>query len=116
MRSRRLLGLLCLYAFVMLACATSPTGRRQLIIQSAPEMAAMGVQAFEQMKTELPRSQNAAQSALVQCVADSITNVLTPADMGSVVVQGWETVLFEDATKSPQLACGGPFRVIEHPL
>ena len=95
---RRLAGLLIVFLLLGAGCATSPLGRSQLILVSPQEMSVMGLQAFEQMKTERPRSSNTAQRRYVQCVADAITNVLTPADMGIVVVQNWETVLFDDAT------------------
>lgn len=105
------MGLGVLVALLWLGCATSPTGRRQVIIQSAPEMAAMGVAAFEEMKSQLPRSNNTAQRALVQCVADAITGVLTRQDMGVVVVDAWEVELFEDPSANAFALPGGKMGV-----
>ena len=104
----RMLFWSCLVAtLVLTACATSPLGRRQLLMQSPTEMAAMGIAAFDEMKTQTPRSTNAAQRRLVQCVADAITGVLTPEDMGVVVVQGWETELFADDSANAFALPGG---------
>ena len=108
---RGALFVLCLVTALLLGCATSPTGRRTIILNSGPEMAAMGVAAFTQMRAELPRSNNAGQRALVQCVADSITSVLTPQDLGAVVVQGWEVELFEDASANAFALPGGKMGV-----
>lgn len=55
------------------ACATSPTGQRQLRLFPDSEMAKMGATAFEQTKKETPRSNNAAQVAYVRCVATAVT-------------------------------------------
>lgn len=104
---RRLAGLLVVLLLLGAGCATSPLGRRQLLMQSAPEMAAMGIAAFDEMKSTMPRSNNAAQRRLVQCVADAITGVLTPDDMGVVVVQGWETELFADDSANAFALPGG---------
>lgn len=105
------LFVLCLVTALLLGCATSPTGRRTLILHSGPEMAAMGVAAFTQMRGELPRSTNASQRALVQCVADAITGVLTPQDLGVVVVESWEVELFEDDSANAFALPGGKMGV-----
>ena len=107
MRSRKLFWSCLVTMLVVTACATSPLGRRQLLIQSPTEMAAMGIAAFDEMKTTMPRSTNTAQRRLVQCVADSITGVLTADDMGVVVVQGWETELFADDSANAFALPGG---------
>lgn len=90
-----------------LACATSPTGRMQIITESEATMAQMGIAAFEEIKAERTRSDNAAQRRLVQCVADSITNVLRPEDMNGVLVQSWQTELFEDESANAFALPGG---------
>ena len=105
------LFVLCLVTALLLGCATSPTGRRTLILHSGPEMAAMGVAAFTQMRGELPRSTNASQRALVQCVADAITGVLTPQDLGVVVVESWEVELFEGDSANAFALPGGKMGV-----
>ncbi len=99
-------------ALVMLvACATSPTGRRQVILMSEPEMAAMGIAAFDEMKGQTPISSNAQQRALVQCVADAITGVLTYDDLRVIGQQDWEVELFEDPTANAFALPGGKMGV-----
>jgi len=99
-------------ALVMLvACATSPTGRSQLIMMSEPEMAAMGIAAFDEMKGQTPISKNAQQRALVQCVADAITGVLTYDDLRVIGQQDWEVELFEDPTANAFALPGGKMGV-----
>ncbi len=92
---------------LLLGCATSPLGRMQIITQSPQAMSQMGLSAFEDIKAERQRSTNAAQRRLVQCVADAITAVLTPKDMGVVVVRSWETELFDDSTANAFALPGG---------
>ncbi|GAB2991872.1 M48 family metalloprotease [Psychrosphaera aestuarii] len=77
--------------FVMSGCSTSPTGRSQITMFSGEKMSAMGSESFEQMKQEIPISQNKNLIKFVQCVADQITpNVSKSAHSGD-----WEVVLFE---------------------
>ena len=77
------------------ACNTSPTGRSQVILFSNSQMSQMGVESFEQMKSEMTISTNKALTEFVQCVADQITpNVDKSAHAGD-----WEVVLFD----SPQI-------------
>jgi predicted Zn-dependent protease len=92
-------------------CATSPTGRGQLVLVSEPEMAEMGVAAFEEMKAERPRSDDARQTARVQCVVEAITDVLTPRDLGVVEVAAWEVELFDDPTANAFALPGGKMGV-----
>ena len=60
-------------AIVVVACATSPTGRRQLKLVSDAEMAQMGAAAFQDLKTKTPPTKNSKTNAYVQCVAHAIT-------------------------------------------
>ena len=108
---RSLLLLSTVFAAATLACATSPTGRFQTITYSGLQMADMGTAAFEEMRAKMPRSQNAAQVQLVECVANRIVGVLTPADMGEAVVRQWEVELFEDSTANAFALPGGKMGV-----
>lgn len=82
--------LIALLALMLLnACATSPTGRTQLVFMPDDEMDAMGLQAFNTLKSEKPVSQNAQDIQFVRCITDAITRE----------VEGeWEVVVFEDGT------------------
>jgi len=71
------------------ACATSPTGRSQLVFMPDDEINAMGLQAFDNLKSEKPISKRAGYNQFVQCVANAIT-----AEVGG----DWEVVVFEDET------------------
>ncbi|MBW2401348.1 MAG: hypothetical protein JRG80_19185, partial [Deltaproteobacteria bacterium] len=70
---------LCLLAFSFLACAglspfkTSPLGRTQLRLFPAAEMDRMGIEAYSQMKQQLPQSRNAEAVRRVTCVSNAVT-------------------------------------------
>ncbi len=71
------------------ACATSPTGRSQLIFMPDDQIDAMGLQAFDNLKSEKQISRQTGNNQFVRCVADAIT-----AEVGG----NWEVVVFEDET------------------
>lgn len=71
------------------ACATSPLGRRQLILVSADEMSSMGAASFTDMRKKVPATKDAKASGYVSCIATAVLN-----EMGGS--QGWEVVTFED--------------------
>jgi len=99
----------CLLALglVAIGCATSPLGRMQLITESPQTMSQMGITAFEELKTEREISNDAARRQRVLCVADAIVGVLTPEDLGVVLVAEWETELFEDPSANAFALPGG---------
>lgn len=84
--------ILSIAAVALLAsCSKSPTGRTQFAFMSDSKLAQMGAQSFEQMKTEIPETDNEALISFAQCVADQITpNVSKAAHAGD-----WEVVVFE---------------------
>lgn len=71
------------------ACATSPTGRSQLVFMPDAQVNQMGLQAFEQLKQTKPLSKNPRYIRFANCVADALTRV---------VGGQWEVVVFEDKT------------------
>lgn len=87
MKPRLILALLMM--IFLAACATTPTGRSQLVFMPDSELDAMGLQAFSSMKNEKEISQNARESQFVSCVANAITH-----EVGG----NWEVVVFEDST------------------
>ncbi|MBW2274331.1 MAG: M48 family metallopeptidase [Deltaproteobacteria bacterium] len=92
LRIAALLVVVVVVVAALVACATSPTGRRQLVLFSGADMDAMGFATFDQMKSELPQSENAATNAYVRCVAAALTAALEdPATR-----TGWEVVVFQD--------------------
>lgn len=81
-----------LLALGLTACATSPTGRSQLLIFSSNQLDQMGAQAFDSMKAETPVSQKTSQNSYVQCVAET----LLPFVPAGVYAGDWEVVVFND--------------------
>ena len=71
---RRCCVLLLAGALLLAACATVPiTGRRQLSLISAPEMAAMGADSYEQFLQESTLSADAGQKKMVRDVGVRIS-------------------------------------------
>ena len=77
---------------VILSCAVSPTGRNQLMIISSQNMAAMGVQSFQDIKSNSRQLQNSEVTGYVNCVANAITRLPEIRE----VSQDWEVVVFDD--------------------
>lgn len=72
------------------ACATSPTGRSQLIFMSDAQINQMGLQAFDTIKKEKPVSHNNQYNQTANCISQAIIK-----ELGG----NWEVVVFKD--KSP---------------
>lgn len=68
-------------------CATSPTGRSQLVLMPDSQMEQMGLQAFANIKGETAVETNRTTNRYVQCVARAITR-----EVGG----SWEIVVFRD--------------------
>ncbi len=77
-------------ALGMAGCATSPTGRDQLVMFSPAAMRDMGAAAFDEIKAETPAA-GAYLHRYVDCVAGAILAVLP--DGGG---QGWEVKVFDE--------------------
>lgn len=71
------------------ACVTSPTGRKQLIFMPDSQVDQMGLQAFDDLKRQKPRSANPRYNNFVSCVAQALTNQ---------VGGNWEVLVFEDSS------------------
>lgn len=89
------------------ACATSPTGRNQVLLFSEQQLAQMGGQAFASMKEELKVSNKRVQNNYVECVANAIT-----ARVPDTVFSGqWEVVVFDDEQVNAFALPGGKIGV-----
>lgn len=97
--------ILCL---LVLACAVSPLGRRQLAFFPDAQLAEMGVTAFNQLKAETPVSKTPKTNAYVKCVADHITAALQP---GEAPVRTWEVVVFDSKAVNAFALPGGKIGV-----
>ncbi len=75
------------YAFILTACATSPTGRSQFIYMPDTQLNQMGLQAFNDLKTQKPTSKNSRYIQFANCVAEALVH-----EVGG----DWEVVVFED--------------------
>ncbi|MXS80787.1 Peptidase family M48 [Nitrosomonas eutropha] len=95
-----------LFAFLWInfltACATSPTGRTQLVFMPDTEVNSMGLQAFDTLKREKQISHDAVSNRFVSCVASAITR-----EVGGE----WEVVVFEDQSLNAFALPGGKIGV-----
>lgn len=82
-------ALAALSSVLLVACATSPTGRRQLLMFDDKQMSQMGFSAYDQLKKDTPISKNARDTAYVRCVADALSRELTGQQ------PRWEVTLFD---------------------
>jgi predicted Zn-dependent protease len=90
---------------VLAACNTSPTGRKQLLVYPEDQLDAMGVQAFEEMRSQLTVETDPAINDYVRCVADAIVDELP--DKGTA----WEVVVFKDENPNAFALPGGKMGV-----
>jgi predicted Zn-dependent protease len=91
------------------ACATSPTGRKQLTLVPESQMAAMGGQAFAQLRDETPAVTDRAIDAYVQCVARAIIEVPAVQHWST----DWEVVVFDDPAVNAFALPGGKIGVYQ---
>lgn len=91
----------------LVSCATSPTGRSQLLLLPESQLNEMGVQAFSSMKESIKISNKPVQNDYVQCIADSIT-VHVPKEVFDGV---WEVVVFDDPQVNAFALPGGKIGV-----
>lgn len=88
------LFLLLVLVFGVAGCATSPTGRSQLMMVGDDQMSAAGQQMFAQLKQKETVIHDPSVSAEVNCVVNDLL-----AQMPAGLQTGWEVQVFED--KSP---------------
>ncbi len=96
-----------LAAALLVACATSPLGRRQLNLFPEAEMEAMGVAAFQQVKEKVPLSNDRAANNYVRCVADAVTRDVRASETAA----RWEVVVFENKSANAFALPGGKIGV-----
>ncbi len=81
----RIISLFFLVA-LLAGCATSPTGRTQLVFMPDTQLEQMGFQAFEQLKKDTPIETDPEINQYVQCVVRELTQDLAGQ---------WEVVVFK---------------------
>jgi predicted Zn-dependent protease len=89
----------------LVGCAKSPTGRNQLLVFPADQLDAMGVQAFDEMRSELTVDKDPAINDYVRCVANAITDEVTNKSTS------WEVVVFKDPNPNAFALPGGKMGV-----
>jgi predicted Zn-dependent protease len=103
----------CSLVLSLFACAgmsplkTSPLGRTQLRLFPAAEMDKMGIEAYSQMKQELPQSLDSEAVRRVTCVSDAVT-----AEVRAENAPGsWEVTVFEEDSANAFALPGGKIGV-----
>lgn len=99
--SRTLIAILS--TALVVACATSPLGRRQFKLVSDEQMTQMGVASFNELKTKTPETRDTKASAYVSCVARNVTSVMGGGN--------WEVRTFEDKAVNAFALPGGKIGV-----
>ena len=96
------LAIACLLMTPLAACETAPvTGRSQLILVGDERVEALGLQAYNQMKQEMPRSKDRALDRRVQEVGNRIAAISPQPDWD------WEFTLFENDSPNAFALPGG---------
>ncbi len=98
---KKALIILCVLG-VLVACATSPTGRRTLKLFPSAQMTEMGVAAFAETKKTTQASTDGRATSYVMCVADALTGL---------VGGDWEVTLFDEDSANAFALPGGKIGV-----
>ena len=76
---------------LLLACSTSPTGRKQFMMYDDSSVAPQAIKQYEQMKKQKPPVTDPKVNNYVNCIAEALLATL-PGDAG----RGWELNVFDD--------------------
>lgn len=88
------------------SCASSPTGRQQVLLFSSQDMSQLGARSFEEIKQQETINQEPATNRYVQCVTNTIT-----AKLGSGQPGQWEVVVFDSEQVNAFALPGGKIGV-----
>ncbi len=97
---RCLILLLCL---ALAACATTPTGRSQMLLIPDSQINQMGASAFEQMRSSETPTRDARLQRRAECITGALVDVL-PDEWQKLP---WEVVVFEDDSVNAFALPGG---------
>jgi len=96
--------------FVVSACSTTMTGRKQLTLVNDAKMDELGVAAFTDLKKEGKVAREPATTDYVRCVSDAILAVVPNG--GAAPKDGkWEVLVFDDETPNAFALPGGKIGV-----
>jgi predicted Zn-dependent protease len=96
-----------LMAFVAVGCATSPTGRKQLMLIPSDVVNSQGAAAFTQMKSQIPTETSPAWNEYINCV----TQPLLQVTQTQLDIKNWEVVVFREASANAFALPGGKIGV-----
>jgi predicted Zn-dependent protease len=82
--------LITVFCSLLIACATSPTGRTQFIMMPDNQINQMGLQAFDTLKSDKKISYNTQYNQATSCIAQALTQEVGGGN--------WEVIVFEDNT------------------
>jgi predicted Zn-dependent protease len=99
---------LLLITLMLTACATSPTGRNQLILVGDQQMSQLGLASFQEMKKTQQIAGSQRQQDYVRCVSYAIINAL-PDQVRQA--NNWEVVVFADDSANAFALPGGKIGV-----
>lgn len=105
-RTIRLLIALVLVALLS-ACASSPTGRSQMILKSDEELAQEGARQFARIRAESPLVTDQSTINYVACVANAIVDVMD----GEWADLNWELAIIDEKTVNAFVLPGGKISV-----
>jgi predicted Zn-dependent protease len=89
----------------LVSCVTNEAGRKQLMLISSSEITQLGINSFDQMKTNTPISKDPELNALVRRVGERIKSVV------SLPNAQWEFVVFESKEANAFCLPGGKIGV-----
>ena len=107
MRFSKHLLIIALSAALLSSCASSPTGRGQLVLKSDAALAAEGSKQFAMLRKQMPLSKDPATVEYVACVANAIVEVLEGKDAAMY----WELAVIERADINAFVMPGGKISV-----
>lgn len=96
-----------LIVIIIASCATSPTGRRQLLLLPESQMTELGVASYLEMKKTQTIEKSPQDNRYVSCVADALINELD----GKWRNQAWEVTVFKDDSANAFALPGGKIGV-----
>lgn len=96
-----------LLLLLFVACATSPTGRKQFLVMPDDQMNEMGSQAFGEMKSKALLESNSKINSYVKCIAQKIANQA----QDQTGVKSWEVIVFRDKQVNAFALPGGKIGV-----
>ncbi|MEO5969559.1 MAG: M48 family metallopeptidase [Bdellovibrionia bacterium] len=94
-----------------LACATSPLGRKQLMLLPDAQVDQMGVEAFQELQAKETIDKNPGNSRYVHCIVDPLTLSAKIKNYGDKLPATWEVVVFKSNSVNAFALPGGKIGV-----